>query len=93
MWTSLKMNWVLQSQKIPTNLTIDTPYKAKRDGVRMFPLTTPIDLIDRERNAIAKISIQKIVITESSTTVHYIVLKIYTEAEREVLTNYWKENI
>lgn len=87
------MNWVLQSNKIPKNLALDTLYTAKRDGVRIFPITTPIDLIDRERNAIAKISIQKMVITELYTSVQYIVLKLYTEAEREVLTNYWKENI
>lgn len=95
MGSAVKFNWVLQIEP-PDNLKVQGSYLFEKDGNRVFPLGTPIDLIGPDRNAIAKI---KILSFENSTkdtggitTGSFEVTKIYTGTEKSVLTNYWIEN-
>ncbi len=88
---SIKFNWVLQVTP-PANLTLDTIHAFRKNGNRAFPIDTPIDLIDSERNAIAKIKILSFTNSEMETAGEFKIIKIYTGNEKEILTNYWKEN-
>ncbi len=88
---SIKFNWVLQVTP-PADLKLDTRYSFSKNGNRVFPIDTPIDLIDSERNAIAKIKILSFTNSETETTGEFKIIKIYTGNEKEILTNYWKEN-
>jgi len=84
-------NWVMQIEP-PLELEVGRSYKFKKSKNRVFPLDTPIDLIDLERQAIAKIKIVSFANANDETTGMFEILKIYTDTEKEVLSNYWIEN-
>ena len=88
---TLKFNWVLQIEP-PEVLTTKSSYLFEKAGCRVFPLDTPIDLIDLERNAIAKIKISSFSNDGAITTGEYLIVKIYADVEKTVLSNYWMEN-
>jgi len=84
-------NWVLQMDP-PAELKLKNTYDFQKSKNRAFPIDTPIDLIDLERNAIAKIKVKSFSNDKTGTTGVFKVLKIYSDTERETLTNYWIEN-
>lgn len=91
MGSSVKFNWVLQIDP-PATLEVLRSYRFEKSGNRVFPIGTPIDLIDSDRNAIAKIKINSFVNEPDSTSGIFEVIKLYLGTEKSVLTNYWIEN-
>jgi len=91
MGADIRMNWALQTATLDT-LEERAIYSFEKSGNRMFPLETPIDLINMSREAVAKIKITEFTNRIGVTTGTYQVVKIYQGIEKEVLTQYWKEN-
>lgn len=91
MGTSVKFNWVLQIVP-PDSITVQSAYNFEKSGNRVFPLDTAIDLIDLNREAIAKIRITSYQNVSDSTMGRFEVVKIYSGTEKSVLSNYWAEN-
>lgn len=91
MGSPLKFNWVLQIEP-PVSLEVQRSYPFEKPGNRMFPIGTPIDLIDLDRNAVAKIKITSFLNKLDITTGSFEVIKIYAGTEKSVLSNYWVEN-
>lgn len=93
--SSIKFNWVLQIEP-PEDLKVQGSYQFEKSGNRVFPLDTPIDLIDLNRNAMAKIKVVSFLNSYTDkggvTTGNFEVIKIYTGTEKSVLSNYWVEN-
>ncbi len=87
----VKFNWVLQINP-PKKLETQTRYKFEKMGNRIYPLETPIDLIDKDRNAIAKIKLMFFQNTIEQTSGEFEIIKIYQGEEKRILTNYWFEN-
>ena len=88
---TVKFNWVLQI-KTPDSLEVNLVYPFEKAGNRVFPIDTAIDLIDLDRNAIAKIKILSFLNERELTTGSFKVIKIYSGNEKAVLSNYWLEN-
>lgn len=88
---SVKFNWVLQVLP-PDVCEQNTRYAFEKVGNRIFPLDTPIDLIDMERNAIAKIKVISFQNSLEVTKGEYEVIKLYQGEEQSILSNYWVEN-
>lgn len=88
---STKFNWVLQIDS-PATIEVGETYDFSKSGNRLFPIDTPIDLINPEREAVAKIKIKSFLNQHDSTSGIFEVIKIYMGNEKEVLSNYWKEN-
>ena len=88
---SIKFNWVLQITP-PKNLELDRAYEFNKPGNRVFPIDTPIDLIDLERNAVAKIRVTSFTVNEDMTVGSFTVVKVYKGNEKKVLSMYWQEN-
>lgn len=95
MGSSIKFNWVLQI-KPPENLEVRGSFRFEKSGNRAFPVNAPIDLIDLNRNAIAKVKILSYLNTykdeRGMTDGMFEVIKIYAGTEKRILTNYWIEN-
>jgi len=89
---SVKFNWVLQIDP-PSSLSVGNCYTFKKDQNRIFPIDTPIDLIDKKRNAVAKIRIKSFLNEHDSTSGEYEVIKVYSATEKAVLSAYWRENL
>lgn len=88
---SVKFNWVLQID-LNQSLKEQGAYPFEKIGNRVFPIDTPIDLIDMERNALAKIKITSFLNQYELTKGVFEVVKIYTGEEKTVLSRYWVEN-
>lgn len=91
MGSAIKFNWVLQLS-VSEEPVAGNCYEFTKVGNRVFPIETPIDLIDLNRNAIAKIRIKNFQNLIDRTVGEYQVIKVYSGIEKEVLTNYWVEN-
>ncbi len=87
----IKFNWALQIEE-PSDLKEGNVYDFAKDGNRVFPVETPIDLISPGREAIAKIVVLEFSNSKEETKGKFKVIKIYEGQEREILTNYWIEN-
>lgn len=87
----MKFNWVLQMVP-PAKIELNTPYKFSKTGNRVFPIDTPIDLIDTERNAVAKIVVESFTNNQDATFGVFKIVKIYKGNEKQILSNYWREN-
>lgn len=88
---AVKFNWVLQHTP-PDSIRAGESHAFTKSGNRVFPIGTPIDLIDEQRNAIAKIEIIEFANTAQGTRGEYTILKPYTGEEKATLTRYWIEN-
>ncbi len=88
---TVKFNWVLQVEP-PESLTVKSVYPFEKSENRIFPLDTPIDLIDLNRTAVAKIRIKSFLNESGSTTGWFEILKVYNGTEKAILSSYWKEN-
>jgi hypothetical protein len=87
-----RFNWVLQIE-VPEQLGVEQTYAFSKPENRVFPIGTPIDLISPDREAIAKIKVTDFTQDGDKTTGSFTVIKLYKSTEKDVLTNYWKENI
>jgi hypothetical protein len=88
---TVKFNWVLKTE-VRAQLKIGESYSFEKLGNRVFPIGTPIDLIDQERQPIAKIRVTTFTQNGTNTIGSFTVIKLYETTEKELLTNYWKEN-
>ena len=88
----ITFNWALQIEVSPDDLKENMIYDFVKSGNRVFPLETPIDLINLQREAVAKVSIMEFANDRSGTRGKYKVIKKYTHEEKLMLTNYWIEN-
>ncbi|MBI3333935.1 DUF2584 family protein [Candidatus Pacearchaeota archaeon] len=91
MGADIRMNWALQIEP-PSSLEERAEYVFEKSGNRIFPLETPIDLLNMQRDAVAKIRITEFTNKPGITTGRYEVIKIYQDTEKQVLTQYWREN-
>lgn len=88
----VKFNWVLQIEP-PAHVEVGQSYDFTKPENRVFPIGTLIDLIDNDRQAIAKIRVTRVTHEDKNTTGSFTVVKIYQSPEKEILTQYWKENV
>lgn len=91
MGLSVKFNWVLQIDPVD-KLEEKRAYEFQKAGNRVFPIETPIDLIDSDRNALAKVKVISFLNSSNATSGKFQVIKIYSGEEKIVLSNYWLEN-
>ena len=91
MGLSVKFNWVLQIDPVD-KLEEKRAYEFQKAGNRVFPIETPIDLIDSDRNALAKVKVISFLNSSNATSGKFEVIKIYSGEEKIVLSNYWLEN-
>jgi hypothetical protein len=93
----VEFNWVLKLK--PEN---GLEEKVLREGVifnftknehRVYPVGVPIDLLNKDWEALARIIVLEFTNKENKTTGKYKVLRIYSGEEKESITNYWKKDL
>ena len=92
-----EFNWILKLK--PENgldeksLVVDSHYEFSKDEYRVYPVNHPIDLLNKNWEAVAKVRVTEFTNKDGKTTGKYEVLKVYIGQEKEFVTNYWRENI
>ncbi|MFA6424642.1 MAG: DUF2584 family protein [Phycisphaerae bacterium] len=93
----VEFNWALKlkyEQGLDEqNLKEDIEYSFTKGECRCYPVNIPIDLINDNWEAIAKVIITEFTIRKSVTIGKYKTLKIYSQSERDFLTKYWRETV
>ncbi len=92
-----EFNWVLKLKPEQglreDELEIGTEYRFFKEEYRTYPLNIPIDLVNSDWEAVAKVIIIEFNNFEEKTTGKYKVIKKFNEEERKFLSNYWQENL
>jgi len=93
----IEFNWILKLK--PENgldersLQVHELYNFSKDEYRVYPVHHPIDLLNKDSEAVAKVLVTEFTNKDGKTTGKYKVLKIYSDQEKEFITKYWRENI
>ena len=75
------------------NLEEGKEYFFVKDDERIYPINVPIQLINQNCEAVAKIVVTKVSIKKGKTAGAYKVLKIYSGDEKEFLTKDIRETV
>jgi|APSaa5957512576_1039674.scaffolds.fasta_scaffold236456_1 hypothetical protein len=90
-----EFNWALKlkpEQGLDENkIEIDKIYSFNKDEYRIYPVDMPIDLLNKNWEAIGRVIIVESTNKENKTIGKYKVLKIYETEEKELLSKYWKK--
>ena len=93
----IEFNWTLklkpQNGLKEKDIEVGRIFEFSKRGNRIYPLNLPIDLINSNWEAIAKVMIFEIKNSQGKTSGKYKVLKVYEDEEKDILTNYWRENV
>lgn len=84
------MNWALQLD-LSDMLTVWDTFLFEKLWNRVYPLNKSIDLLNQDRQAIAKVSIKQFTNSLWKTSGEYKVLEIYTGKKQQERSNYWNE--
>lgn len=86
-----EFNWILKLSEVNENkICAGQNYTFRKSGVRVFPIDMPIDLVNKNWEAIARCVIKQITITSKETTGEYSIIEIYDLQKREMLTEQWR---
>lgn len=92
-----EFNWALKLRSEEgldeEGLKAGESYDFSKEGDRIYPVDIPIDLINRNWEAVAKVIVTRVENSEGETSGKYRVLKIYKGEEKEILTDYWRETV
>lgn len=92
-----EFNWVLKLRNSQLKRLEEVIQKERgcfefeKSGYRTYPMELPIDLVNENWEAIARVEIFELNQKENKTEGGYEVLKVYTGEEKRVLTNYYQE--
>ena len=89
-----EMNWILKLNKgqVP-DLKENAEYHFKKNGLRVYPIDNPIDLVNENWEAVARCIITSITLQDGMTFGKYKVLTLYDEEEKRILTNVWRDTL
>jgi len=97
MGSKIEFNWALKLN--PENglnesiLREGEIFEFTKNGNRVYPINIPIDLINQDWIALARVVIIEFTNKENITSGRYRVVRIYNENEKEVITNYWGKDL
>lgn len=75
----VRFNWILQltpKQGFPEELKKNKTYSFEKEMERIYPIETPIELMDEKRQIVGKIIIKKITITKNKTQGEFEIVEI-----------------
>tara|TARA_Y100000310_G_C20607740_1_gene776400 strand:- start:1121 stop:1447 length:327 start_codon:yes stop_codon:yes gene_type:complete len=95
--SKIEFNWALKLK--PENgldeslLREGEIYNFTKSGNRVYPLNIPIDLINQDWVALARVIVIEYTNKENIITGRYRIVRIYNEEERRSITDYWKKDL
>jgi hypothetical protein len=90
-----EFNWVMklsQKQGLFQDLKEGGQYKFNKQGFRVYPVEIPLDLVNENWEAIAKVVVEEFKNYKGKTFGTYRVVRLYSEKEKKFLSSYWQEN-
>ena len=97
MGSKIEFNWALKLK--PENglnediLKEGEIYQFTKTGNRVYPINIPIDLINQDWKALARVIIIEYTNKEDIITGRYRVVRVYSEEESKSITDYWAKDL
>lgn len=92
-----EFNWILKlkpEQGLDESvLESGNVYDFWKNEYRIYPIDIPIDLVNKDWEAIAKVVVLEFKNFENKTHGRYKVIKIYNEGDRSFLSKYWQDSV
>lgn len=85
-----EFNWALKLNDLEKKLEVGKEYAFSKDDYRDYPIDMPIDLIDQDWKALARVIIKSCMVKDGKTSGKYEIIKIYEGIEKDILSKYWK---
>ena len=86
-----EFNWMLKLASVDiASLGVGEVYTFTKNGVRFYPINTPIDLVNGNWEALAQCVVERVTIDATKTCGEYRVLEIYGEEKKRVLSDHWR---
>jgi len=97
MESKVEFNWALKL-KSENGLNEDILkegeiYEFTKTGNRVYPINIPIDLINQDWVALARIIVLEYTNKENIMSRRYRIIRIYNETEKRTITDYWKKDL
>jgi len=97
MGSKVEFNWALKL-KSENGLNEDILkegeiYEFTKTGNRVYPINIPIDLINQDWVALARIIVLEYTNKENIMSRRYRIIRIYNETEKRTITDYWKKDL
>ena len=89
-----EFNWILKlsNEQFP-ELVENIEYNFKKQGIRIYPINVPLDLVNENWEAVARCVITSISMQNEETAGKYKIICIYSKKERDVLTKLWRNTL
>lgn len=84
-----EFNWILKLSEIG-EIHVGDCYNFTKKGNRIYPLNTPIDLVNNKWEALARCIIHKIELTKNKTEGSYEIIEVYSNEKKQILTEQWR---
>ncbi len=92
-----EFNWILKlkpEQGLNEHKLVDgQTYSFSKEEYRVYPMGIPIDLINSNWEALAKVEIVSSTTASGKTLGQYKVLRLFSPEEKELATKYWRNNL
>lgn len=85
-----EFNWILKLPQIDPEISIGKVYNFAKSGIRIYPIGTPVELVNDKWEVIARCIINSITITQNMTEGEYIIIELYSKSKQIVLTEQLK---
>ena len=86
----VEYNWVLKISQIEYPLIVGEKYNFEKNAIRIYPLNIPIDLLNKDWEAVGSCVITELSYHNNVTVGKFKVLEIYSGNKKNILTEYWK---
>lgn len=87
-----EFNWILKLPSVNREtLVVGKQYSFEKNGIRIYPINIPIDLVNDNWEAIARCVISTISISSCQTTGEYKILEVYDEKRSKVFSEQWRK--
>lgn len=89
-----EINWILKlpKEQFP-NMKYNVEYNFIKNGIRIYPINIPIDLVNENWEAVARCVISSVTMQNGITTGKYRIIDVYDENKRTVLTKLWRDTL
>ena len=97
MGSKIEFNWVLKL-KSENGLNEDILkegeiYQFTKTGNRIYPINIPIDLLNQDWKALARVIVIEYTNKENIITGIYRIVRIYSDEESRSITDYWAKDL
>jgi len=85
-----ELNWALKLSELDSSLTVGKEYDFEKKDIRLYPIDMPIDLLDKNWEAVGSCIILTVTYSKVKTIGKFKILELYEGDKKKILTEQWR---